>query len=58
MTTHIWVKYDGETEWEPHTSFENEKDDENYGTSFMTDVQTEIADLKADGHKAKRGPAW
>jgi hypothetical protein len=53
---YIWVKYDGEDQWEPHATFDDV--DENDGTSIATDVQAEIADLRDQGHKAKRGPAF
>ena len=53
---YIWVKYDGETDWEPHMTFGD--NDANDGTTMMTDAQAEISDLKADGHKAKKGPAF
>tara|TARA_R110000823_G_scaffold301626_1_gene422672 strand:- start:210 stop:380 length:171 start_codon:yes stop_codon:yes gene_type:complete len=55
--TYIWVKFEGELNWEPHLEFD-EKNDENRGTTIMTDAAAEIDDLKSQGHKAKRGPAW
>ena len=33
---YIWVKYDGEGEWEPHMSFSD--DDPNAGTTIMTEA--------------------
>ena len=53
---YIWVKYDGEGDWEPYTAFED--NDANEGTTIMTEAQFEISDLKASGHKAKKGPAF
>ena len=53
---YIWVKFDGKGEWEPHICFD--KNDANEGTTIMTEAEFEIDDLKASGHKAKKGPAF
>ena len=53
---YIWVKFDGEGDWEPYIVFD--KNDVNEGTTIMTEAQFEIEDLKASGHKAKKGPAF
>ncbi len=50
---YLWVKWDGEGDWDLHIEFD-EKNDENRGTSFMTDCEAEIDDLKTSGHKVKK----
>ena len=52
-TIFIWVQWDRQGDWEPHASFA--ADDDNAGTTVATDWQAEIADLKDDGHNAKKG---
>jgi|TARA_B100000959_G_C14933221_1_gene604570 hypothetical protein len=48
----IWINEgDG---WEPHASFETSTD----GSSWMTDAEAEIADLREQGIKAKTGPSF
>jgi hypothetical protein len=53
---YVWVKYHGESQWEPHTSFSDE--DPNVGTTITTEAQDEILDLREHGHKAKTGVAF
>ena len=40
--------------WEPHASFEASTDD----SSWMSDAEAEIADLREQGIKAKTGPSF
>ena len=53
---YVWVKYHGESQWEPHTSFSDE--DPNVGTTITTEARDEILDLREHGHKAKIGVAF
>jgi hypothetical protein len=50
---YIWVKYQGETKWEPHATFSDK--DVNDRTTIATEAQFEITELRNDGHSAKKG---
>ena len=50
---YIWVKYQGETKWEPHATFSDK--DVNDGTTIATEAQFEITELRNEGHSAKKG---
>tara|TARA_Y100000310_G_scaffold219905_1_gene221339 strand:- start:1687 stop:1857 length:171 start_codon:yes stop_codon:yes gene_type:complete len=55
--TYIWIKEDDDDFWVPHMEFD-EKNDPNRGTTILTDAQAEIADLRDQGIKVKRGGAF
>lgn len=55
-TVFVWVKWDGEGDWEPHMSFDPTDSDDS--TTIASDATAEIMSLKEEGHKAKRGPAF
>lgn len=48
---YIWVKWDGEGEFEPHMSFDKTKEG-------RAEAKFELEDLRHQGHKAKQGEAF
>ena len=50
---YVWIKYEGEPDWQPLNSYAD--NDENSGTTVMTECQADMQSERDDGNKVKLG---